>query len=163
MLIADTCCNHINCTMNSNKARLSKSILEMKFMKRTKEKVEKQQFQEEGEEYFGNALTKRMMKDSERFIIEPSYIICEKLIDGRVSYQGMNPEIEKLMEYEVAKERAAMELKNETDISDEQMVKHWKGFKKQRSKHKYENESQKDSIKSLQPKTKKPKFMKPQD
>ena len=36
----------------------------MKFMKRTKEKVEKQQFQEEGEEYFGNELTKRMKQES---------------------------------------------------------------------------------------------------
>lgn len=33
-------------------------------MKRTKEKVEKQQFQEEGEEYFGNELTKRMKQES---------------------------------------------------------------------------------------------------
>lgn len=29
-------------------------------MKRTKEKVEKQQFQESGEEYFGSQLTNRM-------------------------------------------------------------------------------------------------------
>ncbi|XP_076298650.1 M-phase phosphoprotein 6 [Lasioglossum baleicum] len=149
--------------MNSNKAKLSKSILDMKFMKRTKEKVEKQQFQEEGEEYFGNELTKRMMKDSERFIMEPSYIFCEKLIDGRVSYQGMNPEIEKLMEHEQTKERVAMELKKETDISDEQMVKHWKGMKKLKSEHKYEKQSHRDSIKSAEATSKKPKFLKPQD
>ncbi|XP_078042671.1 M-phase phosphoprotein 6 [Augochlora pura] len=149
--------------MNSNKARLSKSILDMKFMKRTKEKVEKQQFQEEGEEYFGNELTKRMMKDSERFLIEPSYIICEQLIDGRVSYQGMNPEIEKLMEQEVAKEHTAMESQNETDVSEEQMAKRWKSYKKQNSERKCKNATQNDSFKSFHPKPKKPKFMKPQD
>jgi len=33
-------------------------------MKRTKDKVEKEQFQEEGEEYFGNELTSRMKKAS---------------------------------------------------------------------------------------------------
>lgn len=33
-------------------------------MKRTKEKVEKQQFQEEGEIYFGNQITERMKKES---------------------------------------------------------------------------------------------------
>ena len=33
-------------------------------MKRTKEKVEKQLYQEEGEEYFGSQLTARMKKES---------------------------------------------------------------------------------------------------
>ncbi|XP_031834726.1 M-phase phosphoprotein 6 [Nomia melanderi] len=149
--------------MSSNKAKLSKSILEMKFMKRTKEKVEKQQFQEEGEEYFGNELTKRMKKESERFIIEPSYVFCEKLIDGRLSYQGMNPEIEKLMEAEQNEKRVSMELKNETDISDEQMVEHWKNFKNKTKPESYEKHSQKNNVKSIEPKSKKPKFLKPQD
>lgn len=72
--------------MDSKKITLSKSILEMKvswkkivegkallrnnvwvclqFMKRTKDKVEKELFQEEGEEYFGSELTSRMKKAS---------------------------------------------------------------------------------------------------
>lgn len=36
----------------------------LQFMKRTKDKVEKEQFQEEGEEYFGSELTSRMKKAS---------------------------------------------------------------------------------------------------
>ncbi|XP_076242706.1 M-phase phosphoprotein 6 [Calliopsis andreniformis] len=148
--------------MNSNKAKLSKSILDMKFMKRTKEKVEKQQFQQEGEEYFGNELTKRMKKESERFIIEPSYVFCEKLIDGRVSYQGMNPEIEKLMEIEKKNERVSMKKERETDISDEQMAEHYTGLKKNvKSEYKYEKPLQKNN--EHEPSSKKPKFLKPQD
>lgn len=133
----------------------------MKFMKRTKEKVEKQQFQEEGEEYFGNELTKRMKQESERFVIQPSYVFCEKLIDGRVSYKGMNPEIEKLMEAEQNNERALLEAKTETDVSNEQMVQHFKGLRKNiKTDHKYEKPLQKNDY---EPSEKKPKFLKPQD
>ncbi|XP_068969588.1 M-phase phosphoprotein 6 [Bombus flavifrons] len=147
--------------MSVNKAKLSKSILEMKFMKRTKEKVEKQQFHEEGEEYFGNELTKRMKKDSERFIIEPSYIFCEKLIDGRVSFQGMNPEIEKFMEEEQNDEHTEMEEKQEVDISDEQLAKNWKNYRKlTKIEHKYEKLLKKR--KDYEQSPKKPKFLKPQ-
>ncbi|CAK9821590.1 M-phase phosphoprotein 6 [Anthophora retusa] len=122
--------------MSSSKAKLSKSILEMKFMKRTKEKVEKQQFQEEGEEYFGNELTKRMKKESERFIIEPSYVFCEKLIE---------------------------EEKMETDVSDKQMANHWKKYRKMvKPEHKYEKLLQKRNN-NHEPLQKKPKFLKPQD
>ncbi|KZC14294.1 PREDICTED: M-phase phosphoprotein 6 [Dufourea novaeangliae] len=149
--------------MNSSKAKLSKSILEMKFMKRTKEKVEKQQFQEEGEEYFGNEVTKRMKKESERFIIEPSYIFCEKLIDGRVSYQGMNPEVEKLMEAEEKNKCVLLDIKNDTDISDEQMVEHWKGLRT-KIKSKYTNVEQiPKSNTKCESVPKKPKYLKPQD
>ncbi|CAK9814760.1 M-phase phosphoprotein 6 [Anthophora quadrimaculata] len=149
--------------MSSSKAKLSKSILEMKFMKRTKEKVEKQQFQEEGEEYFGNELTKRMKKESERFIIEPSYVFCEKLIEGRVSFQGMNPEIEKLMEAEENNERIKIEEKMETDVSDKQMANHWKKYRKMvKPEHKYEKLLQKRNN-NHEPSQKKPKFLKPQD
>ncbi|XP_019698898.1 uncharacterized protein LOC105187446 isoform X2 [Harpegnathos saltator] len=50
----------------TEKITLSKNILEMKFMKRTKEKVDKQQYQEEGELYFGSQVTKRMKKESNK-------------------------------------------------------------------------------------------------
>ncbi|XP_076762896.1 M-phase phosphoprotein 6 [Xylocopa sonorina] len=147
--------------MSSNRAKLSKSILEMKFMKRTKEKVEKQQFQEEGEEYFGNELTKRMKKESERFIIEPSYVFCEKLIDGRVSFQGMNPEIEKLMEEERSNETVKVKPKEEADISEEQMAENWKNYRKiVKAEHKNERSFRKHN-KSHEPRQKKPKFLKP--
>lgn len=53
-------------------------------------------------------------------------MFCEQLRDGRVSYQGMNPEIEKLMELEENARLAKTQLKRETDVSDEQMAKRWK-------------------------------------
>ncbi|XP_006620649.2 M-phase phosphoprotein 6, partial [Apis dorsata] len=116
-----------------------------------------------GEEYFGNELTKRMKKDSERFIIEPSYVFCEKLIDGRVSFQGMNPEIEKLMEAEQKNENIKMEVQKETDISDEQMAKSWKTYRKiTKNEHKYEKSLQKHNNNNHEPLPKKPKFLKPQ-
>ncbi|XP_074113357.1 M-phase phosphoprotein 6-like [Cotesia typhae] len=67
----------------------------MKFMKTTKEKVDKEQFQMEGEKYFENQLTTKMKKESGKYIMESSYVLCEQLVDGRLSYRGMNPEIEK--------------------------------------------------------------------
>ncbi|XP_003700334.1 M-phase phosphoprotein 6 [Megachile rotundata] len=149
--------------MSSNKAKLSKSILEMKFMKRTKEKVEREQFQEEGEEYFGNELTKRMKQESERFIIEPSYAFCENLIEGRLSFHGMNPEIEKLMEAEQNSYNAVEEAKKEKDISDEQMAESWKGNGKKKMKSKYNSKSSLRSNNEFEPLPKKPKFLKPKD
>ncbi|XP_053989702.1 M-phase phosphoprotein 6-like isoform X1 [Hylaeus volcanicus] len=150
-------------TMHSNKSKLSKSILEMKFMKRTKEKVEKEQFQEEGEEYFGNELTERMKKVLDRFITEPSYVFCEKLIEGRLSFQGMNPEIEKLMEAEQNNKCTSLDVKKETDVSDEQMAERYKGFNKNvKREYKYEKLLEKNND-EYKPIPKKQKFLKPQD
>lgn len=39
-------------------------IIYLQFMKRTKDKLEKQQFQEEGEQYFSGEITTRMKKES---------------------------------------------------------------------------------------------------
>lgn len=135
----------------------------MKFMKRTKEKVEREQFQEEGEEYFGNELTKRMKQESERFIIEPSYIFCENLIEGRLSFHGVNPEIEKLMEAEQNNNNAVEEAKKEKDISDEQMAENWKGNNKKKMKTKSNNKSSLGRNNEFEPLPKKPKFLKPKD
>ncbi|XP_017886821.1 M-phase phosphoprotein 6 [Ceratina calcarata] len=143
-----------------SKPKLSRSILEMKFMKRTKEKVQKQEFQEEGEEYFGNELTKRMKKESERFVSEPSYVFCEKLVDGRISFQGMNPEIEKLMEEERRNERVRNEQKQEADISDEQMAKSLSNYRK-KTKVNYKRERSFKMHDDRNGPSKKPKFLKP--
>ncbi|XP_046468922.1 M-phase phosphoprotein 6 [Neodiprion pinetum] len=151
-----------------NKTKLSKGILEMKFMKRTKEKVEKQLFQEEGKEYFGAQLTNHMKKGSDKFIIEPSFVFCEGLLDGRVSFRGMNPEIERLMELEEEAKQALTRKQNETEITDEQMAKHYRSSavdtmaKKFRTKHENKKYVRDDSI-EIEPVEKKPKFLKPSD
>ncbi|XP_066594029.1 M-phase phosphoprotein 6 [Prorops nasuta] len=148
--------------MNSTKSRLSKTVLEMKFMKRTKEKVEIEEFQEDGEAYFENKLTAKMKSATGRFIIEPSFVFCEQLIEGRVSYNGMNPEIEKLMELERNK-KAVPEKKEEADVSEEQMAKLYKRnhgksrmiFRKTKFYH--------NNIDEDEPRRKKSKFLKPID
>lgn len=143
----------------------------MKFMKRTKDKVEKQQFQEEGEEYFGSTLTSRMKEASGKFFIESSYIFCEGLIDGRLSFQGMNPTIEKLMEARENAKRAQTEIKEEVDVSDDQMAVQWQKMRikfdamtHRKSPHKVNRKSQHSEPNSNdEPMEKKQKFLKPAD
>ncbi|XP_018394334.1 PREDICTED: M-phase phosphoprotein 6 [Cyphomyrmex costatus] len=149
--------------MNSKKIALSKSILEMKFMKRTKDKVEKEQFQEEGEEYFGSELTSRMKKASGTFLLEPSYIFCEQLGDGRLSFRGMNPNIEKIMEAKENAKRANEDLKQETDISDEQMAVQWTKMRAKFDtvKNRHRKSQHIKTNDEDEPLTKKPKFLKP--
>ncbi|XP_029171795.1 M-phase phosphoprotein 6 [Nylanderia fulva] len=157
--------------MESKRLALSKSILEMKFMKRTKDKVEKQQFQQEGEEYFGSSLTSRMKEASGKFFMEPSYIFCEGLIEGRLSFQGMNPMIEKLMEAKENEKRAQTETKEEVDVSDEQMTVQWQKMRtkfdvmthrKPQNKAYRKSQHSKTGCKD-EPMEKKPKFLKPVD
>ncbi|EZA54340.1 M-phase phosphoprotein 6 isoform X2 [Ooceraea biroi] len=148
--------------MDNKRVALSKSILEMKFMKRTKDKVEKEQFEEEGEEYFGSQLKSRMKKTS-KFLVEPSYVFCEGLTDGRLSFQGMNPAIEKLMEAR-DNARARTEVKPEADISDEQMTVTWQKMRAKFDAVKKLRKSQHRKTKTEdEPVEKKLKFLKPVD
>uniref|UniRef100_A0A6M2DJY0 Putative m-phase phosphoprotein 6 n=1 Tax=Xenopsylla cheopis TaxID=163159 RepID=A0A6M2DJY0_XENCH len=107
-----------------NKRKLSKSILEMKFMKKTKEKFMKEEEDEESRNMYSNEITDRMNKNSQ-YIEEPSLAICENLLVGRLSYKGMNPEIERLLELEEL-ERAAKETpRDEADVSDSEMTNYF--------------------------------------
>merc|ERR1712071_31501 len=76
---------------------LSKNLLEMKFMKRTKEKTEKELEDEERQTTFANEITSAMLSHGSNFIMENSYVVCENLSFGRMSFKGANVEIEKLM------------------------------------------------------------------
>ncbi|KAF5287563.1 hypothetical protein FQA39_LY15892 [Lamprigera yunnana] len=82
--------------------KLSKTVLDMKFMKKTKERVEKEQ------------------DDAE----EVSVTSCKDLIEGRLSFGGMNPEIEKLMG-DIYKQSSKQEKINETDVSDIEMAQNY--------------------------------------
>lgn len=103
--------------------------------------------------------------------MEPSYIFCEGLVDGRLSFQGMNPTIEKLMEARENAKRAQTEMKEEVDVSDEQMTVQWqkmrtkfdvmtqrKPYHKVNRKLQHSEPDNKD-----EPIEKKPKFLKPAD
>lgn len=103
---------------------------------------------------------------SGKFLIESSYTFCEQLTDGRLSFQGMNPKIEKLMEAKESEKRAKTEKKQETDVSDEQMAVQWQKMRvkfdatqRQQKKPQYRKITNEED----EPMEKKPKFLKPID
>lgn len=102
-------------------ARLSKSILEMKFMKRTREKVLKEEDDERSRAMYSHEITDKMKKDICQYIMEPSYVPCENLSDGRYSFRGMNPEIERLNQLENEAINAAKDKDVVKDVSDADM------------------------------------------
>lgn len=76
----------------------------------------------------------------------------------------MNPEIEKLMEAEQHNESAEKVIKKETDISDEQMVKHWKSYRKMiKTDHKRERSIGEHNNSGFQSSPKRGKFLKPEN
>ena len=97
-----------------------------------------------------------------RFITEVSYLYCEDLIEGRLSFQGENPELERLIELEELEKKAnkVQEIK-ETDISDEQMAHVWKRSKINIKPSAGKKSNRTDLDNSLEPKRKKMKFIKP--
>ncbi|KAH0956171.1 hypothetical protein HN011_002540 [Eciton burchellii] len=134
----------------------------MKFMSKSRDKIEKKQFEKEGEEYFGNLFKSHLKKTTAKFVMEPSYVFCENLVNGRLSFRGMNPEIEKLMEARMKDIQDQIEAKKETDVSDEQMAIQWQKMQAKfnvtkKKRHREMNISEIDIP------TKKPKFLKPVD
>ncbi|XP_014286775.1 M-phase phosphoprotein 6 [Halyomorpha halys] len=104
------------------RTRLSKSVLEMKFMQRSKQRILAEEEADQGRAVHENEITEEMKNAQNKFIIVPSYVPCQDLIIGRVSYGGMNPEIEKLMagkEVEPIPDESNMEK----DITNWEMLK----------------------------------------
>lgn len=151
--------------MSKNKTKLSKSILEMKFMKKTKEKVEKEADDEEGRQMYAGQITDKMLHGDCLYINEDSFVPCEDLIVGRVSYRGMNPEIERILELEDESKQAVLIKEQELDVNDKDMAKHYttlvntigKKFNPKERKHKTKSE-----MAEFQ-QNKKAKFIKPTD
>ncbi|XP_035786213.1 M-phase phosphoprotein 6-like [Anopheles albimanus] len=127
-----------------NKVQLSKGILQMKFMSRTKAKFDKETDDAQGRALYASEITNKMLNESSNYVIEPSYVPCEELIEGRVSFGGMNPEIERLIELETgaqtAKRERAEAIKNskmQTDVPDAEMAQFYSSVMKTMHK-KYE-------------------------
>ena len=110
---------------SSGKKKLSKNVLEMKFMKRTKEKTEIEAENEERQAMFANSITTAMKHQGSRFITEPSYVNIENLTFGRLAFNGMNPEIEKMAEDDRAQKEEAESDKREKDVQDEEMLEYY--------------------------------------
>ena len=74
----------------------------MKFMQRSKENYEnaekaEQQRQQEKQTTRQQELMELCQKEEDKFLATNSFIFCENLEYGRMSFKGMNPEIEQLM------------------------------------------------------------------
>nr|CAH7745081.1 unnamed protein product [Callosobruchus chinensis] len=134
--------------------KLSKAILEMKFMKKTKEKVQKEKEDAEGQAMYSGEITEEMRRTGNLVFVSTSIANCKNLIDGRLSFGGMNPEIEKLMANDYGMQLEEEEKRKEKDITDVEMADGYstvvktveKKFSKS-NKHKFKNK----------------KFMKPVD
>jgi len=111
------------------KKRLSKNLLQMKFMKRTKEQQELDIENEERQEMFKNEISDAMRAQGLRFITEPSFAVAENLLFGRLAFNGANPEIEKMMENKRLRAEEVEEAKREKDVQDEEMAAHYGNLK----------------------------------
>lgn len=91
---------------------LSKNVLSMKFMQRTKERIEEKQ---EVESMFGKtANDTNQQPEVEVWRTEDSHVPCEGLLFGRMSFRGFNPEIERLMA-----EKRGVKYQSAADVADE--------------------------------------------
>lgn len=114
--------------MANRKPQLPKSVLDMKFMKKSKERIQKEL---ENIEDHGSLYTNTISNAKRgNYITESSFIYCEDLMEGRLSFKGMNPEIERLMELE--KEPIIPEEDMKKDVSDEILVKKMEAFKQRK-------------------------------
>nr|XP_023019506.1 M-phase phosphoprotein 6 [Leptinotarsa decemlineata] len=102
--------------------KLSKGILDMKFMKKTKEKVEKEKDDLEGHIMYSSEITEEMRRSGNLVFVSTSMANIRTLVDGRLSFGGMNPEIEKLMANDYGKQLEDEEKRKEKDITDVEMA-----------------------------------------
>lgn len=104
---------------------LSKNVLGMKFMQRTKEKLDEKK---EVAETTGQILDTEEAQ-IEVWQTEDSIANCEQLGFGRMSFRGYNPEIERLMQEKnpVKYGKKTQERRDEEDITAEEMAQRYQG------------------------------------
>ncbi|XP_048814100.1 M-phase phosphoprotein 6 isoform X2 [Lagopus muta] len=114
------------------------------------------------------------LKEKESYIIEErSFMPCEDLLYGRMSFKGFNPEIEKLMvqmNSKSKKEEIEEDDKMEADVSDEEMARRYetlvgtigKKFLKKRDQRVLHDEDEEENS-NTRPKKARKMFLKPQD
>ncbi|XP_053905104.1 M-phase phosphoprotein 6 [Malaclemys terrapin pileata] len=157
------------------KSKLSKNLLRMKFMQRGLDSETKKQLEEEEKKIISEEhwyLDLPELKEKESFIIEErSFMPCEDLLYGRMSFKGFNPEIEKLMiqmNSRYKKEEIEADDTAEADVSDEEMARRYetlvgtigKKFLKKRDQRVLQDE---DENSNMRPSKAKKMFLKPQD
>ncbi|KAM8892825.1 M-phase phosphoprotein 6 isoform 2-T2 [Spinachia spinachia] len=144
--------------MADDNVKLSKNLLRMKFMQRGLDDEMKKQLEED---------EKRIISDEHwNFVIEEkSFVPCEELKFGRVSFKGFNPEVERLMllmnPQEVEEEEEDVDTSRmPTDVTDEEMALRYESLvssmkKKFSTKRQRAQEEDQTSTKRV--------FMKPHD
>lgn len=139
-------------------AKLSKSILDMKFMKRTKEKVLKEEEDAKSRAMYSSEITEKMLKGDCPYIVETSFVPCENLTDGRYSFRGMNPEIERIIELENAERLAAMEKNVVKDVTDADMSNSYYLNVQKTIQRKFQTKNQRRKIHDNELRFKKPRL-----
>lgn len=119
-----------------NRDSLSKNLLQMKFMKRSKEKAELE-IEEEKSKILIEEQLSETIKKGDRFYVEPSHVLCEGLVFGRLSFRGKNPEIEKLMQEKKDNKTINKRMHNECEVSNTEMAKIYDTLQPSRKKRKY--------------------------
>ncbi|XP_048014666.1 M-phase phosphoprotein 6 [Megalobrama amblycephala] len=124
---------------NDGAAKLSKNLLRMKFMQRGLDADARKQLDEEEKRIISDDhwfLDLPELKTKENHIIEErSYVPCEDLVYGRMSFRGFNPDVEKLMllmnthkEEEEDEDEDNTVSRMETDITDEEMARRYESL-----------------------------------
>ncbi|XP_071384683.1 M-phase phosphoprotein 6 [Centroberyx affinis] len=163
--------------MATDSVKLSKNLLRMKFMQRGLDAETKKQLEEDERRIISDEhwyLDLPELKAKENLIIEErSFVPCEDLKYGRMSFKGFNPEVEKLMLLMNAKEEVEEEEQEEisrmqTDVTDEEMARRYeslvgsmkKRFAKKRERAAIEEEDVNHNVAETNTKR---VFLKPQD
>uniref|UniRef100_A0A224YSX8 M phase phosphoprotein 6 n=1 Tax=Rhipicephalus zambeziensis TaxID=60191 RepID=A0A224YSX8_9ACAR len=107
---------------DTSKTKLSRHLLDMKFMKKSKEKAQKDEEDEEHRSLFNSDAMDTIKKEGSRYIIQESYAPCLDLVLPRMSFKGRNPEIERLMQGENEKESPTCKMPG---IQDEEMAERY--------------------------------------
>ena len=111
-----------------SKAKLSSGVLQMKFMKRTaiettvEVALEEQKKQIDDEHWYLSLEEKKLEINGPSVLIESGYSIFNNIGFGRMSFNGFNPQIEKLTDPEKA---AKEQEKEEKEIDDDSMADHY--------------------------------------
>uniref|UniRef100_A0A3P8SQM4 M-phase phosphoprotein 6 n=1 Tax=Amphiprion percula TaxID=161767 RepID=A0A3P8SQM4_AMPPE len=117
--------------MAGDSVKLSKNLLRMKFMQRGLDAETKKQLEEDEKRIISDEhwfLDLPELRARENLIIEEkSFVPCEDLRFGRISFKGFNPDVEKLMlllnPKEEEEERDEDDQRRmQTDITDEEMA-----------------------------------------
>uniref|UniRef100_A0A803VWP0 M-phase phosphoprotein 6 n=2 Tax=Ficedula albicollis TaxID=59894 RepID=A0A803VWP0_FICAL len=159
------------------------TIWSWEFMQRGLDSQTKKQLEEEEKKIISEEhwyLDVPDLKEKESYIIEErSFLRCEDLVYGRMSFKGFNPEIEKLMiqmNSKCKEEEIEEDDKMEADVSDEEMARRYetlvgtigKKFLRKRDQRVLKDDDEDDEVEEGNSNTRpnkraKKMFLKPQD